>query len=181
MSKRDTVLVIFAFVVYLIVSWFMINGAAANSKPSVVPCLLFKNGRFVKDKKEKCRQFDSKDQAKYNARLLKLKYYKKVLEPKHKKLVKDYRGLDRRWKITEGLAAQARSNLQQQVQNQKQNAAQWRKTAQELIKKKRPPKSWTEHPALWFGVGVVVAGAVVGITAYAVISAQPRLATATSP
>ncbi|MCA8939378.1 MAG: hypothetical protein KDB07_06210 [Planctomycetes bacterium] len=169
MSRKQLIFQAVCLFVFYFLMLTLYGNCAHAAEPA--PCVIWKNNRWQVTK-QKCRQFNEVDMRAYNARLLKLKYYKTKLEPAHKKIVEDYARLDARWQVSLGLWNTTRATLQQSINNQKENALSWQQAFKELQKQKTPGRHWTEHPALWFTVGAVTVGVIAVVTAYAVVSAQ---------
>lgn len=168
----------FLLVVLLVMGgFFFANECDAQVK---IPCLEKNSqGRWRIDKKKSCVQYQNAQFKQVVDRLTQLETFKAKLQKTCDKARASYKNLDQNWK-----RAELRWDRQTKIYgnlleyNQKE-AKTWRDAFYKLKKQKIPPKSWTESPWLWFGVGVATTIAITVGTALIInaINNQPGLST----
>lgn len=174
---------IFLFVLMFAIGLGVVLLPGAGHCQTKIPCLEKNSrGQWRINKKASCVQYQSAQFRQVVDRLTQLETFKAKLQKTCDKARESYKALDKNWK-----RAELRWDRQTKIYgnllayNQKE-ATTWRKAFYELKKQKVPPKSWTESPWLWFGVGVATTIAITVGTALIINAVnQPRLSVNQSP
>ena len=140
-------------------------------KPSIIPCMLFKDGDWKPHESEKCRQLTAQQVKENNRRLLELKSLREHAA-QGAKLRLDYQNLVSTTEKERVLHQREAAELKKEAGRQSEMAKTWEKAFVRLKNERLPPRHWTEHPAFWFGVGFIAAGAVAGVTVAVVITVR---------
>ena len=150
---------------------FLLLSTTLVSAQEETPCLEKQGTRWKINNTRSCVQLTAQEHLKFLEALRTLQFYKKDYEPKCELSKQQYIALDKKWSVSEQLWKQQEQALRQIADTQQGIAKKWEEGFWKLTKEKVPPRSWTESPLLWVGVGVAITaiGFGVGVAIYGAI------------
>ena len=138
--------------------FFVVSQAYAQSK---TPCVERDSKGRWKLKDSFCIQYEGPEYKEVVDRLKQLEHYKLHLEPacnlqktEHKRLALSFDKSQENWK-------QQEKSYVELIKLARKGESEWRDQFYKLQKQKAPDKSWTEHPAFWYSLGIATVIALV--------------------
>lgn len=173
--RSISVLFLFLISVIFIDACSLASMAYAQQK---IPCVERNHKGRWKMQDSFCIQYTVKEYKEVVDRLKQLEHYKFHVEPACLIEKKE------RTRLTESFLSSSNSWKNQEASYltliglAKKGEAEWRDQFYKLKKMKAPEKSWTEHPALWFTIGITTAILIAVGTAYIYNAFKPATTTA---
>lgn len=148
---------------YIILVLILLLPRVAWAQFITVPCVEKKGTRWRVVKGSKCTQLNKKTLDEVTKQLNLLDYYKTKYDPAFKRIDAAHKKIDASWKLSLAVWKDQQAKYGEIVGLHKENTKNWRDSFFKIKGMKSPPASWTKSPLLWFGIGVAVTAAAVGL------------------